>query len=136
MLENLRTHTDNAASTLRLPSANRTRLRISLLVVEVVCLGRGEEWEVVAAVRVAGRHERETEPEPGSRDVRAKQQRAECGRNQVADHVFDRVCVHGSNPDRRRPLVVHLVNVFVQEAVMKQPTRKHSYTTFVWESNA
>ena len=66
MLENLRTHTDNAP-TLRLSSERG--LRISLLVVEVVCLGRGEEWEVVAAVRVAGRHERETEPEPGSRDV-------------------------------------------------------------------
>ena len=49
---------------------------------------------MVATVRDGGGDESEAEPEPGGSDVRAEQERAERGWDQVADDVFDGVRVH------------------------------------------
>ena len=76
---------------------------------------------MVATVRDGGGDESEAEPEPGGSDVRAEQERAERGWDQVANDMFDGVRVHRTNSDGRRPLVMNFVDVLVQISVVKQP---------------
>ena len=112
-----------------------TAVSDSLLVMEVVRLRRRQEREVIAAVRDGGRHERDVEPEPGGGNVRAHQERPEQWRQQVADHVLQRVRVHRANADRRRPFVVNLVNVLVQQAVMEEPAANSLQPTVQYMSS-
>ena len=83
-------------------------------------LGRRQKREVIAAVGDAGRDESETEPQARRGDVRAENQRADHGGNDVAEDVFDRVRVDRCEADGGRPFVVLLVDVLVEPGSVKQ----------------
>ena len=47
-------------------------------------------------------------------------------RKKINKHVFQRVAIYGNQSYRGRPLVVDLVNVLVDEAVVKESVNKNS----------
>lgn len=88
---------------------------------EIVRFGRREKGQVVARVRVEGGEDGQAEPEPRGGQVRAQQEHAQERRHQVREDVLHRVAVDGRHCDRRRPLVVFLVDQLVQVPVVQQP---------------
>ena len=86
---------------------------VELQVVEVVGLRRGEQGEVIAGMSIEGGHQGKRVPQPGRCDVRAADERAEHGPEQVGDDVLERVSVERGEGHGRGPLVVLLVNVRV-----------------------
>lgn len=90
---------------------------------KVVCLGRREERQMVARVRVQGRQYGQREPQPGRGHVRAQQEHPEERWQQVAADVLQGMTVDGGDGHGRRPLVVLLVYVPVEVAIVEQPVR-------------
>ena len=101
-----------------------------LLMVEIVRLGRRQEREVISAVWDGRRDERQDKEEQSGGKVRAHEQRAKYGRQHVAEHVLHGMCVDRRDTDRRRPLVVHLVDAAIQVRMVEQaaPTNSSVFT--------
>ena len=94
---------------------------------DVVVVGAGPEGqkvvqrprELVAGVRVDGLEQAQHDPQVHGQDVQVAGQRhpqdRRAHRAQPQHHHLDRAGVLGGEPERRRVLVVDLVDVFVQE---------------------
>jgi len=77
-------------------------------------------------VAVQGLEDRVAEPEPDGDGVRAEQNCSHSHRHQVGENMLDGVAVDGHHCNRRSPLVVLLVNVFVQPFIVhKSVTNKN-----------
>jgi len=94
---------------------------VELLMVEVMGLGRREEGEVVAGVGVDREEESQAVPRPYSRDVGSHEEGTEYWGEDEKKDVFHRMAVAAFKRHGSRPLVVFLVNVFVDGFMMEQP---------------
>lgn len=87
-------------------------------------LGRREEGEVEPGVCVERGEDGDGEPQPGRGCVRAEEQGAQEGREEVGEDVLHRVAVDGGDGDGGGPLVVALVDVLVEAAGVEEPGRE------------
>ena len=94
--------------------------RVELEVVEIVELRGEAEREVVTGVIVDDLHLYETEPEPHQRNGTSHEQHAVADWGLPSEEMFQGVSVDSSRSDGSRPLVVDLVDVFVDQAVVEQ----------------
>jgi len=101
---------------------------VELEVVVVVELGRLDQRQVVARVRVDGVENGVGEPKPRRHRVRTENTRPQDHREHVGENVLDGVRVHGHDGDRRRPLVVLLVHVLVHKLVVQHPEKSSKYS--------
>jgi hypothetical protein len=88
---------------------------------KIVCLRRGQEGQVIAAVGDSGGEIGKTVPHPHGGHMRGHQQGANDYRQHVADEMLEGVSVDGRQADGRHPLVVHLVDARVQVSTVQQP---------------
>ena len=88
--------------------------------VEVMCLGRGQEGEVIAAVRHAGGQKGDGEPHPSGCNVRAQEDGPQHWGQQVTQHMLHGVGVDGCHANGGCPLMVHLVDALVKIGLVKQ----------------
>lgn len=77
---------------------------------------------MVATVGDGSGDERDGEPHDRRCNVRPGEQRPGDRRHHVAEDVLNRVSVDRRYSDRRRPLVVHLVDVPVEEWMVEKST--------------
>ncbi len=103
--------------------------------VEVVCFRGRQEWEVVATVWDSGGSQGYAEPQPSCSDVRPHQDGTHHGRQQVTDHMLYRVSIHPNDPDRGCPLMMDLVDVFIEAPMVQQSEITQSLLVF-WQSTA
>ncbi len=89
-----------------------------LVMVVVMGLGRGQEGEVVATVGDCGVEHSHGVPEPGNGHVGAHHHGTQPEGQDVGDDVLQRVGVHGGDSRGGCPLMVDLVDVFVESRVM------------------
>mmetsp|Transcript_4041 Transcript_4041/g.12746 ORF Transcript_4041/g.12746 Transcript_4041/m.12746 type:complete len:373 (+) Transcript_4041:627-1745(+) len=102
----------------------RAVVDVEVLVVKVVLLWTGQERKMVARVRNERRADCDRRPEHEHDDVATCDERPQGDGNQVAENVLDGVGVHGSDRNRRGPLVVDLVDMLVQKReVMRKAMR-------------
>jgi hypothetical protein len=88
--------------------------------VKVVGFGRREEGEMVTGVRVQGRQQRQSEPEPGRGDVGAHNEHPQEGGQKVGEEMLDRVAVDCGDGDRGGPFVVLLVDDLVEVTIVEE----------------
>lgn len=86
-------------------------------------LRRWEEGQVVSAVGVQCTEEGQGHPQPDGGHMGAHEQRPQEDRHHVGQSVLQRVGVDGCDGDGTLPLMVHLVEVFVQHSVVEQSVR-------------
>jgi len=96
---------------------------VELKVMEVVRLVGGEEWEVVARVRVDGVHRDEGAPQPQCGHMRTENKGPGKNGQQVRHNVFQRMAIDGREGNRGSPFVMLLVNVFVYLLMVQHPVR-------------
>ena len=92
-----------------------------LEVVVVVCLGGRHEGQVVATVSHRGVQDDQEVPQPDHGEVRPHDDWSHTDRHQVREEVLQRVGINGHDADRSGPLVMSLVDVFVQQRMVSQP---------------
>lgn len=95
----------------------------SLQMMKIMRLRTGQKRQMVTTMRVQRGHDRHHEPQPRGRHVAAAQQHAHERRQQIAQHMLQRMAVHGRHRHRGRPLVVLLVHPAVQAAAVQRPMR-------------
>jgi hypothetical protein len=95
----------------------------ALEMVKVVGFGRREEGEMVTGVRVQGRQQRQSEPEPGRGDVGAHNEHPQEGGQKVGEEMLDRVAVDCGDGDGGGPFVVLLVDDLVEVAIVEESER-------------
>ena len=101
--------------------SQESKVLVELQMVVVVIFGRALERQVVSTVD--GQRGEDGEHHVGIHDsnVRAKNERAASDGRDVGEQVFHGVTVRGSPGNGRHPLMVHLVDVLVQEPVVHCP---------------
>ena len=87
----------------------------------------GHEWKVIATVCGDGGEEGDHVPRPGCDEVGAHQSRPHHHRCVVADDVFQGMGVQRYHSYRRRPLVVLLVETFIQRWPVEKPDQGRLY---------
>lgn len=88
-----------------------------------MCLWGGQEGEVVATVGDSRVHNGQSIPQPGDREVGPHDDWPQGYWEIVGENLFHRVAVDGGYSSRCRPLMVCLVNVFVETRVMEEPVK-------------
>ena len=84
-------------------------------------LGGGQEGEMVSTVGDGRVHDGQNVPEPGNGEVGAHDDRTQRYWEEVRDDLFERMTVDGGYPNRRCPLVVSLMDVFIDTRVVEYP---------------
>ena len=93
---------------------------VELEVVKVVELRGGQEGEVVAGMSIDRPHQGQNVPDPGSEEVAAQQEWPEGDGQQVGENVLQGVSVQSGQAHRGCPLVVDLVERFVEQSAVQQ----------------
>ena len=88
---------------------------------KIVKVGFHETRQCVVRVLAHGAEVEVGGPNPQDQRVRAKQQRPHAHRPHVGDDVFKGVRVGSADGQRRLPLVVLLVEAFVEPSVVQHP---------------
>jgi len=94
---------------------------VELEVVEVVELGGEGEGEVVAGVVIHHLEADHAEPEPHERQGAAHQQGAVTHRDLSSEDVLDGMSIDSCRGYGGGPLMVHFVDMFVDQPVVKKP---------------
>lgn len=81
----------------------------------------GEEREMISRVVDGGAHYDSREPQKVHREVRARNQRPRCHRQQIDNVVLQRMTIDGGHTHRGRPFMMGLVDCLVERRVMEQP---------------
>jgi len=81
----------------------------------------GQEGEMVATVGDSCVHDGQNIPEPGDGKVGAHDDRTQGYWEEVREDLFKRVAIDGGYSNRSCPLVVCLVDVFVETRVVEYP---------------
>lgn len=84
-------------------------------------LRRGQEGEMVATMGDSCVHDGENIPEPGDGKVGAHYDRTQGYWEEVREDLFKRMAIDGGYSNRSCPLVVRLVDVFVETRVVEYP---------------
>ena len=99
-----------------------------LLMMEIMCFGRRQERKVISTVRDSRGDECQDKEEQRRGKVRAHKQRSEHRWQHVTEDMLHRMSIDGRHTNRRRPLMMHLVNATIQIWIVKQPGNKHHST--------
>lgn len=94
---------------------------IELEMVEVVEFRRGEERQVVAAVRDGCSQNSKAEPHHDGSNMGSQDYRTHQRRQHVGKHVLDRMSIEGDYTNGGCPFMVLLVYALVQKRVMNKP---------------
>lgn len=86
--------------------------------VKIVRLRTGEERQMVPGVGIQRRQDHQREPQPGDGHVASEHKNTQERWHQVAEDMLDRVTVDGGDGNRSRPLVMLLVDEFVDVSVV------------------
>lgn len=97
---------------------------------EVMSLRWWEEWQMISTMGIKGAEDGEADPEPDSSNVWAKDQRAKEYRREVGTDVLQWVGIDSCDGNGALPLVVHLVEVLVEQPVVEQPGGTHQAQGF------
>lgn len=87
---------------------------------EIVLLRTGQQRQMVPGMDMQRVGDGHREPQPRDGDVATGGPHAYPDRQKIADQVFQRMRIHGSDGDRSSPLVVLLVDEFVDSPMVQQ----------------